>query len=94
MWGLAQIFYLDQVKQPLLCKHIDGLPALYLDCDKDLDFERDQAAKITIARHVKEFSEHVRSLREARYHICFPVPVCNYCCTFSCVLCCICLLLR
>ena len=64
--GMAQVFYLNQVKQPLLCKHIDGLPALYLDCDIDIDLERDQSAKDTIARHIKDFSAHVRTLREAR----------------------------
>ena len=66
MWELSQVFYLSQAMQPLLSKHLDGLPALYLDCDKDIDLGRDQAAKDTIARHVKDFSDHVRVLREAR----------------------------
>ena len=60
------MFYLSQNKQPLLCKHIDGLPALYLDCEQDIDLERDQAAKDRIARYIKDFSDHVRGLKDAR----------------------------
>ena len=63
---MAQVFYLNQVKQPLLCKHIDGLPALFLDCDEDIDLERDELAKDTLARQIKDFSAHVRGIRAAR----------------------------
>ncbi len=64
--GLLQIFYLNREKQPLLPKHIDGLPALYLDCDTDIDLDRDQAAKDAFARQIEDFYEHVSRLRAAR----------------------------
>ncbi len=60
------MFYLSQDKQPLLCKHIDGLPALYLDCEKDLDLERDQGAMDSVARYISDFADHVRNMKEAR----------------------------
>lgn len=63
----AQIFYLNENPQPALRKHIDGLPALYLDCDTDIDLERDLAAKEEYARQIKDFSDHVRALRESRW---------------------------
>jgi hypothetical protein len=62
----AQIFYLNRATQPLLRKHIDGLPALYLDCDEDIDLEHDVDAKEAVAKQIKDFSDHVRALREAR----------------------------
>ena len=50
----------------MLRKHIDGLPALYLDCDTDIDLERDTDAQSAFARQIRDFSDHVRALREAR----------------------------
>ena len=66
VWVISQVFYLSQDKQPLLCKHIDGLPALYLNCEKDMDLERDQGAKDSVARCIRDFADHVRTLKEAR----------------------------
>ena len=63
---MVQISYLDHNKQPLLQRHIDGLPALYLDCDKDVDMKRDQAAKDIYVKQIMDFSDHVRKIREAR----------------------------
>lgn len=62
----AQIFYLSQAAQPLLRKHIDGLPALYLDCDTDIDLEHDAGAREAYAKQIKDFSDHVRALRDCR----------------------------
>ena len=64
---MLQIFYINPKKQPLLQKHLDGLPALYLDCDEDTDMQRDQAAKAALTKQIKDFSDHVRKVREARY---------------------------
>ncbi len=50
----------------MLRKHIDGLPALYLDCDTDIDLENDISARSAFARQIRDFSDHVRALREAR----------------------------
>ena len=77
---VLQIFYLNQDKQPLLRKHIDGLPTLYLDCNEDIDMHRDQAAKDSLAKQINDFSNHVRSLHKARYgmdptHICLLLTV-------------------
>lgn len=60
------MFYLNQERQPMLRKHIDGLPALYLDCDTDIDLENDISARSAFARQIRDFSDHVRALREAR----------------------------
>ncbi|BDA51346.1 probable deoxycytidine kinase at N-terminal half [Coccomyxa sp. Obi] len=62
----GKVFYLNQSQQPMLRKHIDGLPALYLDCDTDIDLDRDMDAKSAFACQIRDFSEHVRALREAR----------------------------
>lgn len=62
-----QVFYLNQAQQPMLRKHIDGLPALYLDCDTDIDLDRDMDARSAFACQIRDFSEHVRALREARW---------------------------
>ena len=62
-----QIFYLSQAQQPLLRKHIDGLPALYLDCDTDIDLERDAGAREAYAKEISSFSEYVRKLRDSRW---------------------------
>ena len=72
---VLQIFYLNRDKQPLLRRHIDGLPALYVDCNEDIDMHRNQAAKDALAKHIKDFSDHVRSLHEARYGI-NPTQIC------------------
>ncbi len=64
---VLQIFYLSLDKQPLLQRHIDGLPALYVDCNEDIDMQRDQAAKNALAKQIKEFSNHVRNMHTARY---------------------------
>ncbi len=66
VWGIPQVFYLSQDKQPLLCKHIDGLPVLYLDREKDMDLDRDQGARDTVARYIRDFADHVRTLKAAR----------------------------
>ncbi len=63
---MVQISYLDQKKQPLLQRHIDGLPALFLDCDKDIDMGRDQVAKDIYAKQILDFADYVRKVREAR----------------------------
>ena len=63
---IVQIFYLDNSKEPLLQRHISGLPALYLDCDKDIDMERDVAAKNFYVKQIMDFSDHMRKIREAR----------------------------
>ena len=63
---MLQIFYLNRDKQPLLPKHIDGLPTLYLDWDTDIDLDGDQAAKDAFARQIEDFYEHVSRLRAAR----------------------------
>ncbi|CAK0784012.1 hypothetical protein CVIRNUC_007215 [Coccomyxa viridis] len=62
----GKIFYLSLDKQPLLQRHIDGLPALYVDCNEDIDMQRDQAAKNALAKQIKEFSNHVRNMHTAR----------------------------
>ncbi|KAK9902878.1 hypothetical protein WJX75_009597 [Coccomyxa subellipsoidea] len=62
----GKVFFLNQARQPMLRKHIDGLPALYLDCDTDIDLERDTDAQSAFARQIRDFSDHVRALREAR----------------------------
>ncbi|CAL5221461.1 g3654 [Coccomyxa viridis] len=62
----GKVFYLSQDKQPLLCKHIDGLPVLYLDREKDMDLDRDQGARDTVARYIRDFADHVRTLKAAR----------------------------
>ena len=72
---VLQIFYLNLDKQPLLRRHIDGLPALYVDCNEDIDMQRDQAAKDVLAKQIKDFSNHVRNMHRARYgtglmHVC------------------------
>ena len=64
---ILQIFYLNENLQPALRKHIDGLPALYLDCNEDIDPENDDAVRQTYARQIKDFSNHVRALRESRW---------------------------
>ena len=72
----AQIFYLSQAQQPLLRKHIDGLPALYLDCDTDIDLDRDAGAREAYAKEISSFSEYVRKLRDSRWAFLLPSP-CN-----------------
>ena len=72
---VLQIFYLNRDKQPLLRRHIDGLPALYVDCNEDIDMQRDQAAKDVLAKQIKDFSNHVRNLHRARYGI-DPTHIC------------------
>ena len=64
---ILQIFYLNENPHPALRKHIDGLPALYLDCNEDIDPENDDAVRQTYARQIKDFSNHVRALRESRW---------------------------
>ena len=61
-----QIFYLKENPQPALRKHLDGLPALYMDCNEDIDLENDDTVKEAYARQIKDFSNHVRALRESR----------------------------
>ena len=67
MCAVAQIFYLNKNPQPALRKHIDGLPALYLDCNEDIDLQHDNAVREAYAKQIKDFSNHVRALRESRW---------------------------
>ena len=70
----AQIFYLNKATQPELQRHINGLPALFLDCDDDIDLERDTGAKARYAQQISEFSGFVRRLQARR---CAPHVLCQ-----------------
>ena len=62
----AQIYYLNKATQPELQRHINGLPALFLDCDDDIDLEHDTGAKARYAQQISEFSTFVRQLQARR----------------------------
>ena len=62
----AQIYYLNKATQPELQRHINGLPALFLDCDDDIDLEHDTGAKARYAQQISEFSGFVRRLQARR----------------------------
>ena len=69
----VQIYYLNKATQPELQRHINGLPALFLDCDDDIDLERDTGAKARYAQQISEFSGFVRRLQARR---CAPRVLC------------------
>ncbi|KAK9843834.1 hypothetical protein WJX81_008356 [Elliptochloris bilobata] len=62
----GKIYYLNKATQPELQRHINGLPALFLDCDDDIDLERDTGAKARFAQQISEFSGFVRRLQARR----------------------------
>ena len=62
----AQIYYLNKATQPELQRHINGLPALFLDCNDDIDLEHDTGAKAHYAQQISEFSGFVRRLQARR----------------------------
>ena len=62
----AQIYYLNKATQPELQRHINGLPALFLDCNDDIDLEHDTSAKARYAQQISEFSGFVRRLQARR----------------------------
>ena len=42
------------------------LPALVLDCDMDVDVERDMEYRLHVAKQVKEYTEYVRALTQSK----------------------------
>lgn len=70
----AQIYYLNKATQPELQRHINGLPALFLDCNDDIDLEHDTGAKARFAQQISEFSTFVRQLQARR---CAPPALCR-----------------
>ena len=51
------------------------IPALVLDCDADVDVERDLEYREHVAMQVKQYTEYVRSLTKSRANAKFEVWV-------------------
>jgi hypothetical protein len=49
------------------------IPALVLDCDTDVDVERDMAYREHVATQVKQYTEYVKSLTKSRANAKFEV---------------------
>ena len=62
----GQVYFLDAARQAGLHAACDGVPALVLDADADIDLTRDVAAKSHYARQVRAYFEYVRAVRARR----------------------------
>ena len=62
----GQVYFLDAARQSGLHAACDGVPALVLDADADIDLSRDVAAKSHYARQVRAYFEYVRAVRARR----------------------------
>lgn len=57
-----QIYHLEGAHQH---PTVQGVPALVLDCDPDIDLDKDEAAKQALAAQVHAFYDYVRQTRKA-----------------------------
>jgi len=62
----GRVYYLDSARQAGLHSAVDRVPALLLDCDRDIDLKNDLEAKAHYGRQVAAYFGHVRRVRAAR----------------------------
>ena len=62
----GRVYYLDSARQAGLHAAVDRVPALLLDCDRDIDLKNDAEAKAHYGRQVAAYFGHVRRVRAAR----------------------------
>lgn len=62
----GRVYYLDSARQAGLHSAVDRVPALLLDCDRDIDLKHDVEAKAHYGRQVAAYFGHVRRVRAAR----------------------------
>ena len=62
----GRVYYLDSARQQGLHSAVDRVPALLLDCDRDIDLKNDAEAKAHYGRQVAAYFGHVRRVRAAR----------------------------
>ena len=62
----GRVYYLDSARQAGLHSAVDRVPALLLDCDRDIDLKHDLEAKAHYGRQVAAYFGHVRRVRAAR----------------------------
>lgn len=56
------VHFLTKERNTLMAPALDGLPALFLDHDIDIDLERDMSAKREYAQRIRAFFEYVSAL--------------------------------
>lgn len=61
----VQILYLNS-KVPGMPHFIDGVPALVLDYDKEIDMQHDREAQHEYATQVKAYFEFVKEVRQRK----------------------------
>lgn len=62
----GRVYFLDSARQSGLHSAVDRVPALLLDCDRDIDLKNDLEAKAHYGRQVAAYFGHVRRIRAAR----------------------------
>jgi len=61
-----QVVYLNSSLSPGMPNFIDGVPALVLDYDKEIDMENDHEAQNEYATQVKAYFEFVKEVRQRK----------------------------
>lgn len=61
-----QVVYLNSSLSPGMPSFIDGVPALVLDYDKEIDMENDHEARNEYATQVKAYFEFVKEVRQRK----------------------------
>lgn len=60
------LFILDERKNPHMVPQLNQIPALVLDCDVDVDVERDMEYREHVSEQVRQYTEYVRQFTKAK----------------------------